>query len=410
MKTFLLCVLILFGTINSAIAQKTKYTKIKGKTKTHENEFIYLVNITEDRGEIVADSAKITKGKYKLNVERSQLGLYILEVKNEILKSEVPLILILDNDVKKVKIKTDSLLSKSTIKGSEYSKDFSEYMNLTVELEEVLKSNIDEEALYSGDTTVLNKMLALLDSVSLVEFDYAKSYIKNKPESLVSLFMLNSIYKKDNVTGEMFSDLSYINSILDGVSNKYPGSPFISIIKDYKKGLEQMISASNATDLSGSGFEQNVVEEVEPEQSDPFLNKPAPEISLKNPEGEVIKLSSLKGKVVLLDFWASWCGPCRKENPNVVANYEKYKDQGFTIYSVSLDKNKEKWIKAIAQDNLSWIYHVSDLNGWSSAAGATYKINSIPASFLIDENGIIIAKNLRGPALEQKLEEVFKNK
>ena len=122
-----------------------------------------------------------------------------------------------------------------------------------------------------------------------------------------------------------------------------------------------------------------------------------------------IKLSSLKGKVVLIDFWASWCGPCRKENPNVVRIYEKYKNDGFTIMSVSLDTDKEKWIAAIKQDKLTWENHVSDLGGWNSKVGKIYGVNSVPFTVLIDQEGKIINTNLRGEALEKELEKIFKH-
>ena len=133
----------------------------------------------------------------------------------------------------------------------------------------------------------------------------------------------------------------------------------------------------------------------------------APEIDLPTPEGKKLALSSLRGKYVLLDFWASWCGPCRQENPNVVRAYNKFKDKGFTIYSVSLDQDRGKWLKAIESDGLAW-HHVSDLASWNSVAGAAYGVKAIPQSFLIDPQGKIIAKNLRGEALAAKLAQVLK--
>ena len=136
------------------------------------------------------------------------------------------------------------------------------------------------------------------------------------------------------------------------------------------------------------------------------VGSPAPDIILNNPEGKQLKLSSLKGKVVLLDFWSSWCGPCRKENPNVVKLYQQYKTKGFEIFGVSLDNSKDKWIQAIKADNLTWL-HVSDLGGWQSAPAKLYQVSSIPTTFLIDKKGNILAKGLRGQALEQKLAQLF---
>ncbi len=147
------------------------------------------------------------------------------------------------------------------------------------------------------------------------------------------------------------------------------------------------------------------------------VGQPAPNITLPNPSGKNYSLHDLKGKIVLLDFWASWCGPCRRENPNVVKVYDKYKAQGFTVFSVSLDgldsrtasrlaspeqvasyqsQQKQRWVDAIQQDNLKWEYHVSDLKKWESAPAALYGVNSIPRTFLIDREGKIAAVNLRG--------------
>ena len=138
------------------------------------------------------------------------------------------------------------------------------------------------------------------------------------------------------------------------------------------------------------------------------VGQPAPEIALPDPKGVTRKLSDLKGKIVLIDFWASWCGPCRRENPVVKALYKKYNALGFEIFSVSLDRVKEEWIAAIEQDALPWPNHVSDLKYWDCAPAKLYQISSIPSTVLIDREGKIIATNLRGPMLESKLAEVFK--
>jgi peroxiredoxin/uncharacterized protein YcfL len=135
----------------------------------------------------------------------------------------------------------------------------------------------------------------------------------------------------------------------------------------------------------------------------------APEISLPNPDGQVVPLSSLRGKYVLVDFWAKWCGPCRRENPNIVRAYNEYKDKGFTVYGVSLDRSKADWLQGIQEDGLTWT-HVSDLKYWQSEAAKTYNITAIPFSLLLDPDGKIIAKNLRGQALDEKLEEVLGGK
>ena len=144
------------------------------------------------------------------------------------------------------------------------------------------------------------------------------------------------------------------------------------------------------------------------------LGNKAPEIMMPSPKGNVITLSSLKGKLVLIDFWASWCGPCRAENPTVVSAYNKYHEQkfkngnGFEILSVSLDQNELAWAKAIEKDQLVWPYHVSDLQGWSNAAALRYGVNSIPTNVLVNGEGIIIAKNLRGEALEKAISSQLK--
>jgi peroxiredoxin len=156
---------------------------------------------------------------------------------------------------------------------------------------------------------------------------------------------------------------------------------------------------------------QPIVAERHKAQSSPAsstsIGAMAPDLAFENPDGKIMKLSDLRGKVVLLDFWAAWCRPCRMENPNVVNAYNKYHKKGFEVYSVSLDRDKASWVKAIEADGLIWPYHVSDLGYWNSKAAKIYGVSGIPATFLIDRDGRIIAKNLRGAALENALKELF---
>ena len=139
----------------------------------------------------------------------------------------------------------------------------------------------------------------------------------------------------------------------------------------------------------------------------PHFQQPAPELILPDKAGKQVDLRAYRNHYVLVDFWASWCGPCRKENPNVVKTYEKYKDAGFTVMSVSLDKDRAAWQTAIEKDGLKWPYHVSDLGFWSSKVPQLYQVRGIPFTVLIDRAGKIIKTNLRGELLEAELSQIF---
>ncbi|MGE0562479.1 MAG: redoxin domain-containing protein [Flavobacteriales bacterium] len=186
-------------------------------------------------------------------------------------------------------------------------------------------------------------------------------------------------------------------------------APYLSLrylLSSYEIPQIETLIASFKDDAKKSIYMTNITDRLAVLKNSQ-VGSPAPDFSMNDANGNPISLSSFKGKYVLIDFWASWCGPCRAENPNVVAAYKKFSKKGFDIFGVSLDENKDKWLAAIQKDGLTW-QHVSDLKGWANAAAKLYGVNSIPHSVLLDKEGVIIAKNLRGEELHKKLGEVLK--
>lgn len=229
-----------------------------------------------------------------------------------------------------------------------------------------------EKAVAAND----NQKVMMLQNKAMVLMENGKSslvvLLKQQPASLA---LFNILQDPNLVDKDKNADLFILSS--EKFRKDWPTSPF----------TKELVAMTEKIKITAVG-------------------QLAPEIALPNPSGQIIKLSSLRGKYVLIDFWAKWCGPCRKENPNVVRAYHRFKDKGFEVYGVSLDRNKQDWVQAIQEDGLVWT-HVSDLQYFNSQAARDYNIQAIPFSILLDKDGKIIAKNLRGAALERKLEEVL---
>ncbi len=355
--------------------------KISGNLEGAENQKISLW-VFENGEERLVDSVTTTDGSFEMWTDTKELREYVLDIGT----TRELIYLFPDENSGTVELTGSypGLAMNYDIKGDQNSKDYRDYMMFLKDFmtkENSIKSQLNITVEAEGKQS----LLAELDSIGLIQKEYAIDYINEKPASPVSWIMLQEFYPPSGLATFDSTDLDYFDKVEAAMREKYPYSEYPDYVQESKSNtLAQLDQIRN-----GGGGDL------------------APEINFADPDGKMIALSSLRGKVVLIDFWASWCGPCRMENPNVVKTYEKYKDKGFTVYSVSLDTDKNKWKQAIEADNLVWPNHVSDLKGWQSAAAAKYNVNSIPATFLLDKDGRIIDQNLRGGALEQKLQEIL---
>ena len=334
-----------------------------------------------DAHPVILDSILLTgkEGKITLKGNGKEEGIYQLMIEKG------PVVLLI-NDVKKINVEID--LSKKdnyyTVSGSEASEHLKSFIN-----------RYDEKA------SAINNVFAEIDS--LKQFGGSDSLLiaatnrKNKAIASLNEYLVNFIDKADSPAESIFAlgmgsrsfQSDEFGKLLNTVVKRFPEHASLAQLKTtYDMQQSQMNKRREATSS--------------------WTGKQAPDLALPSVDGKTIAISSFRGKYLLVDFWASWCGPCRAENPNVVNAWKQFKDKNFTVLGVSLDREgeKDKWLKAIHDDQLTWP-HVSDLQYWNSKAVATFKFESIPYNILIDPQGKIIAESLRGAALENKLSEVL---
>ena len=328
---------------------------------------IYLESL-ETRSVQMLDSVVLTEsGEFQFKPAMGSKSFYRLR-----LGSRDAVILILDSTEKAIVTADGAMFSRSyEVSGSEDSK-------IMRSLSRIIEHNFNQKdsinQLYQRNYNNLTEEMVADFSLRLEQIEKGftaslKSFISENKYSLASLAAVEQL--------DIDREFETYGLLDKALAEKHPNSPH------YQSFHEKYVYASKFS-----------------------IGNYAPEILLPNPEGETTALSSLKGKVVLLDFWASWCKPCRMENPNVVRMYQQYADKNFEIFSVSLDRDRNAWIQAIAQDNMDWV-HVSDLQFWGSPVVKQYNIKGIPHTLLLDADGKIIAKNLRGKYLEEKLKELF---
>lgn len=352
-------------------------------------EYIFLAELMENEVKDV-DSVKFDeKGTFSFSREITIPVFYLLRLKNG------NFFTLLAEPGEKIEFlaKYNSLNEPESVRGSEGTAKMIEYNKKLKATIEKIRGLFD---IYNQNTDSpdLQKVMQTLDSMNksyLSEINsYTKDYIDKNSGSLVTLLALYQQVAPRAYVLDPEKDIKYFVKVDSVLFRKYPESGPVKALHEQVGALVESIEAAKG--------------------SNAFLStgSEAPEISLPSPDGKIISLSSTRGKIVLLDFWAAWCPPCRQENPNLVKAYNAYRDKGFEIFQVSLDRTREAWLKGIEEDNLGAWIHVSDLKYWNSSVVPQYRIESIPHNFLLDREGKIIASDLRGQELQIRLAEIFK--
>ncbi len=386
MKNKLVIYLLAILTITAC---KSNTFQISGTLSDPVNgEYIFLDQLKSNELTTI-DSIKVSNdGKFNFKGEIKNPSFYLIKFNDNNF-----LTMLVDPGEKIIiNAKHDSLNFPTSIKGSvgtemmvAYNKNMSKTINRLRGLNEIYMQNSENPRLSVIMDSLDNVAQGYLDEINT----YTKNYIDRNISSLVSLVALYQQVAPGVYVLNPDKDLNYFEKVDSSLYSKYPDYDPVVTLHEQVSELVAGVKGTSGTEEAGTGAE-------------------APEISLPSPEGDTVRLSSTRGSVVLLDFWASWCAPCRIENPNLVRAYSLYHKKGFQIYQVSLDKTKDAWIEGIKEDKLGQWIHVSDLKYWSSMVVPLYNIESIPCNFLLDKNGRIIATNLRGDMLQNKLAEIFK--
>ena len=337
----------------------------------------YIKNVDNPRREIIIDTAIVMNETFSFSGKINNASLLVISING--VKGNLPFVL--EPGKISIEINKDNI-AISKVKGSKNNEDYNLYneeYNKKVKIVNDLRIQINE-AKNAGDNELYSGLYARYSNLRKKLVAYNFNFIEENPDSDISLFLLEKL----------------INS----------KSQEIDKIKNSLVSLEKIINKNAANKIIGDKI-KSYINSIEA-QANLNIGKVAPNFSAPNPEGKIVSLNDIKGKATIIDFWASWCKPCRRENPNVVRVYEKYHDKGLEIISISLDKagQKDRWLKAIKDDNMNW-HHVSNLKSWNEPVARLYNVSSIPATFILDKDGVIVAKRLRGDALEQKIAELL---
>ncbi|WP_203296310.1 TlpA disulfide reductase family protein [Luteirhabdus pelagi] len=367
MKSVALSILT-FLLLLTACKENTNTYTLSGTAQGFENDTeVYVYGIMESRQPSIIDTLTVSNGTFEGEFDKlDQAAVHYLQFQN----TKGSVVFFPENEDLKATIYKDSI-SASYVEGSKQNDAFRDFTNAMRDFNEKKQLNIEKyrQAQKEQDNatiaTIRNENMAILEE----EKAYKRDFIENNKNSLFSVMLLSEMLGRKEISTEEAGE------IIETLSPKVSASPLTDNLRTSLANLKKADVGSTA-----------------------------PNFSAPTPDGETLALNDVLGKYTIIDFWASWCKPCRRENPNVVRVYEKYHDKGLNIISVSLDRpgQKERWLQAIEDDNMDW-YHVSNLQFWQDPIAQQYSVRSIPATFLLDESGTIIDKNLRGQALENKM-------
>lgn len=358
---------------------------IKGAVAGASETTIILEAMSPNGTIKVAETTSNSAGEFDLEGNIPGLGIYQLRI-GQAQDKVVPMTLSPNENVK-VNANLTDFATNPKLSGPEWTSPMNGYLRLFgTFIEGQMQLNAQRGQL--TEDQLMKKYLELRKPID----DFAIQQMNKDADNPVNIVLVNSATPSTGFENWDAKNLELLKKVAEAYKKRFAGSPIASTMENQAFQIE---SAYNEYQLSISGTSSS--------------SQMAPEISMQDPSGKIRKLSALRGKIVLIDFWASWCGPCRRESPNVVKLYKQYKDKGFTVFSVSLDNDAAAWKQAITADGLVWPDHVSDLKGWKTPMTSLYGFNSIPHTVLVDREGKILATGLRGESLEQKLKELMPN-